>query len=241
MENEGNENIINLNQTFEQDNIFILDYSEQDPSNKKIYQIWNESMLKKYGNDAKLFRCIQDKILFYVSYDDCIDDPSFKCDCPICGNKICLFCSGNDTLNVICCYKRLIYNSLFHDGFLFIKKVDKNKDIQLLSNDLSSLFIFIPGLHLFIFNFIFVNKTLFALTTKAVNYDDKGERQTYLYRFQKNCFNYIIIYLFALMTFLNSIYFFILDFYFILFLLLISILFKFYPLKYYLGIISSSI
>ena len=130
---------------------------------------------------------------------------------------------------------------MFHDGFLFIKKVDKNKDMEHLSNDLSSLFIFIPGLHIFIFSFIYVNKTLFTLTTKAISYDDKGERQTYLYRFQKNCFNYIIIYLFALMIFLNSIYFFILDFYFILFLLLISIPFKFYPLKYYLGIISSSI
>ena len=241
MENEGNEKTINLNEKFEQNNIFYLDYGEQKVINNKKYQIWNESMLQKYGNDAKLFRCIQDKILFYVSYADCIDDPSFKCKCPICGNIICHFCSGIDTLNVICCYKRLIYNSLFHDGFVFIKKVDKNKDIQLLSNDLSSLFIFIPGMHLFIFNFIYANKVLFSVTTKAIEYDDKGVRQTYLYRFQKKCFNFIIIYIFALMIALNSIYFFILDFYFILFLLFISILFKFYPLKYYLGIISSSI
>ena len=241
MENEGYENIINLNEPFAQNNIFNLDYGEQNVINNKKYQIWNESMINIYGKDAKFFRCIQDKILFYVSYDDCIDEPSFKCKCPICGNTICLFCSGIDTLNVICCYKRLIYNSLFHDGFVFIKKVDKDKDIQLLSNDLSSLFIFIPGMHLFIINFIYANKTLFSLITKAINYDDKGNRQTYLYRFQKNCFNYIIIYIFALMFFLNSVYFFILDFYFILFFLLISILFKFYPLKYYLGIISSSI
>ena len=241
MENEGIQNIINLNESFEQDNIFNLDYAEQNPINNIKYKIWKESMIKIYGNDAKLFRCIQDQILFYISYDDCVDEPSFKCKCPVCGNIICLFCSGIDALNVICCYKRLIYNMWFHDGLSFIKKVDKNKEIQLISNDYSALFIFIPGLNLFLFNFLYFNKTLFSLVTKAVNYDDKGERETYLYRYQKKCYNYVIFYLCFFMIVLNSIYFFIFDFYFIFFILLFSIPFKFYPLKYYLGIISLAI
>ena len=234
MENERNENTINL-----KDNIFNLEYSEQNISNNKKYKKWEESMLKIYGNDAKLFKCIQDKILFFTTYDDCINYPAYKCKCPKCGNIICHFCSSIDTLNVICCYKRLIYNILFHNGLSFIKKVDRNEDIQLISNDYTILLILIPGLNLCATNYIYVDITLFSLITNTIAYDDKGNRETYLYKFQKSCFSSIIIYLFAFSFFLNSISFFILNFYFIIFLILISIPFKFYPLKYYFGLIST--
>ena len=234
MENERNENIINL-----KDNIFSLEYSEQNITNNKKYKKWEESKLKIYGNDAKLFRCIQDNILFFTTYDDCINYPAYKCICPKCGKIICHFCSSIDILNMACCYKRMIYKLLFHDGLSFIKKVDRNEDIQLISNDYSILLILIPGINLCATNYIYVDQILFSLITKNISYDDKGNRETYLYKFQKTRFSSIIIYLFAFSFIFNSISFFILNFYSIIFLLLISIPFKFYPLKYYFGLITT--
>ena len=234
MENERNENIINL-----KDNIFSLEYSEQNITNNKKYKKWEESKLKIYGNDAKLFRCIQDNILFFTTYEDCINYPAYKCKCPKCGKIICHFCSSIDILNMVCCYKREIYKLLFHDGLSFIKKVDRNEDIQLISNDYSILLILIPGINLCATIYIYVDQILFSLITKKISYDDKGNRETYLYKFQKTRFSSIIIYLFAFSFFFNSISFFILNFYFIILLLLISIPFKFYPLKYYFGLITT--
>ena len=131
MENERNEILINL-----KDNIFNLEYAEQNITNNNKYKKWKESMLKIYGNDAKLFRCIQDKILFFTTYDDCNNYPAFKCKCPKCNQIICHFCSSIDRFNLICCYKRMLYKLLFHDGLSFIKKVDEYQDIQLISDDL---------------------------------------------------------------------------------------------------------
>ena len=133
----------------------------------------------------------------------------------------------------------MIYKLLFHDGLSFIKKVDRNEDIQLISNDYSILLILIPGINLCATNYIYVDQILFSLITKNISYDDKGNRETYLYKFQKTRFSSIIIYLFAFSFIFNSISFFILNFYFIIFLLLISIPFKFYPLKYYFGLIKT--
>jgi len=71
------------------------------------FKLWKELMLKKYGKDAKLFRCIQDKILFYSSYDENINDSIYLHRCPICKKSICHFCSIIVTFDDdMCCYKR---------------------------------------------------------------------------------------------------------------------------------------
>jgi len=106
MENERIEKINNLNETFEQNNLFKLDYAEQNIIKNNKYKLWKESILKKYGNNVKLFRCIQDKILFYASYDENVDDSIYHCRCPICKKAICYFCSSIDILKDMCCYKR---------------------------------------------------------------------------------------------------------------------------------------
>ena len=46
---------------------FQLDYSNQSLKENKKFQKWKIQMLKKYGNDAKLFKCKNDNCYFYGS------------------------------------------------------------------------------------------------------------------------------------------------------------------------------
>ena len=110
-------------------NIFKIDYVNQKLDNNIEFQKWKESMLIKYGKDAKLFRCIEDNILFYITYKDCRKKPSFGGKCPICKNQICLFCSYNykdksDRDN--CCLKRSINRAIFYNGLKYIIEIDNS-------------------------------------------------------------------------------------------------------------------
>ena len=239
MENEGNENIINLNEKFEQNNIFNLDYAEQNINNNNKYKLWKESILKIYGNDAKLFRCTQDKIIFYSSYDKIFDDSIYLCRCPICKKKICYFCSSIGILKDICCYKRSIYYLYFKKGLSFIKKVNKYEDMHLLSQDYTILFTLIPGFNLFLIIFLYIDAALLKLITKDIVFDDKGKREIYLDRYYRKGIGHFFTIPCFLMASLLSLVLFVLNFYIILFILLISVPFKLYPLKYYLAISSA--
>ena len=48
-------------------NYFNLDYENQKVDNNKDYEKWKDSMIIFYGNDAKLFRCLKDKIFHNIS------------------------------------------------------------------------------------------------------------------------------------------------------------------------------
>ena len=236
MENEGNENIINLNEKFEQNNIFNLDYAEQYINNNNKYKLWKESILKIYGNDAKLFRCTQDKIIFYSSYDKIVDDSIYLCRCPICKKKICYFCSSIGILKDICCYKRSIYYLYFKKGLSFIKKVNKDEDKHLISQDYTILLTLIPGFNLFLIIFLYIDAALLKLITKDIVFDDKGKREIYLDRYYRKGIGYFFTIPCFLMVSLLSLVLFVLNFYIILFILLISVPFKlqylFYPIQY---------
>ena len=179
MENEGNENIINLNEEFEQNIIFNLDYPEQNITNNKKYKLWKESILKIYGDDAKLFRCINDKIIFYSSNDNNIEDSIYLCKCPICKKIICYFCSRIDILNNMCCYKRSIYDLYFKNGFSFIKKVKKYEDMHYISED-------------------------YTILLKREVYLDRYYRNGYGYFFAIPCF--LMVFLFSVVFFALNFY-----------------------------------
>jgi len=238
MENERIEKINNLNETFEQNNIFKLDYAEQNIIKNNKYKLWKESILKKYGNNVKLFRCIQDKILFYASYDENVDDSIYHCRCPICKKAICYFCSSIDILKDMCCYKRSIYDLYFKKGLSFIEKVDKYEDIQHISQDYTILCMLIPGLNLFLNIFLYIDAALLRLITKDIVINDSGNREIYIDRYYRKGFGYFFTIPCFFMVILLSLVFFVLNFYIILFILLTSIPFKLYPLKYFLGITS---
>ena len=146
-------------------NVFKIDYPSQNLGNHQEYQKWKESMLQKYGYYSKQFKCLDDNILFYKEYDICRSYPSFKGQCPICKKQICLFCSNsipNDDDNIICCFKRRLYKSLFYDGLIYIKKVNINdEDKKHILQDNLFIVYFIPIVNfaffvMKIFEFLFI-------------------------------------------------------------------------------------
>ena len=103
-------------------NTFSLQYPDQKLKNNPSYEKWRQLMLKKYGNDAKEFKCIKDNILFYTSKNDYEEYPYYKSICPKCEEDICYFCSkviiDLDIYN--CCFKRAMKCLLYKDGFIYI-------------------------------------------------------------------------------------------------------------------------
>jgi len=111
-------------------------------NNNIEYQKWKKIMLKEYGKNSMEFKCNKDKILFYSTYNVCLNEYYYyKCKCPICNNYICYFCSfnGNDMFKK-CCIKISFYKSFFYYGPTSI-----NEPIEK-----SALFMLIPGLNIFV-------------------------------------------------------------------------------------------
>lgn len=236
MENEQNKNFIQSNE--ELSDIFKIDYGTQNLEKNILYQKWSQLMLRKYGKDAKLFRCINDNILFYSTYYKCLRRPSFKMECPICKKEICHFCSNNKKEKwswIQCCMKRAINKAIFYYGQRYTKNIDNNNYLSPINKIL-----FIPGLNLLILIIKIIDLLYLDLSTKESLKDNKdlfsfGERLEDGY-----CF-FIFIGLMFAFGILLSIIFFIYNTFFLIILLVISIPCKVYPLKYYYGIISSYI
>ena len=114
MEVESGNEPLNMNKSFK--NEYPFDYKGQKLSNNDNYIKWENEMLKEYGRDAKLFKCFEDKILFYVSNKDTKDDHLHLGKCPRCKKFICFFCSrkGNIDDNAYCCISRKIRYILFN-------------------------------------------------------------------------------------------------------------------------------
>jgi len=139
------ENVMNLKENdFEKnENIFYLDYDAQRMDDNIEYKNWKESMLKYYGRDAKLFRCLNDKILFYIKYNDNSLLYGSFIRCPICKQLICYYCSyynKHEYSDIYCCLKSSIV-SHFYKGLKY-----KIGDFDLKGEFLISL---IPGILIF--------------------------------------------------------------------------------------------
>ena len=102
----------------DEDNIFIPDYFGQKVKNSKLFKNWENSMLKKYGNNAVLIYCSEDDLYFYSSNKEYYNFPYCSFQCPNCKYNICYYCSlkinKNNNDYGACCVKRKIYYS-FHE------------------------------------------------------------------------------------------------------------------------------
>ena len=143
----------NLIENTEISNIFKLDYINQNVNNNIHFQSWKQSMLEKYGTDAKLFRCTKNGLLFFTSNLECKKYPFYKSKCPLCHKYICYFCSKYETNNYYhddecCLYIRIIYMFL-KDGFKYINPVGEDKNYFDPKEDISTLKLnFIPLLNI---------------------------------------------------------------------------------------------
>ena len=148
MENDEEKNInLIIKNDHTSTSVFKLEYIEQNVNNNIEYQKWKEIMLIKFGNNAKQYKCNKDKILFYSTYNVCLNEYYYyKCKCPICNNYICYFCSFNDNdMFKKCCINNCFYKSFFYYGPTSINE----------SLEKSALFMLIPGLNIFAIDMFF--------------------------------------------------------------------------------------
>ena len=225
---EADKELIN---TLDKLDIFKPEYAGQKIKNNINFIKYRESILKKYGKNARIFYCKENKIYFY--YND--SEYPYEGICPLCSKSICYFCLTFNWFKV-CCLRSRMYYLLTDEAMIFLNdnaKKDKFKDylIYALFPYLNSL-VFFGGLHIYIYKW----KT----NVKTIGYNGKEDFlrfEDYLKGDELHLNIFILIAGFDIFTVIFlSIPFLFLDIFFTILLILISIPFKFYPLKYLFGI-----
>ena len=218
----------------EKSDIFQLDFESQSYKNNPEFKKFQNSIFKKYGTKLKLFKCNNDKILFYY---DCSQFPFYEAKCPKCFKSICYFCSClNNYPQQNCCLKKKAYYLFKVNGFLYFNSYPGYLEHEEKFKD-SLLFAIIP----------FVNLLYFIGCLHAILFYRMRRRnkETYYYvdyescmtSTDKNRFYIITFFLFEVScSIFIAITLFVFNFYFTILIIIISIPFKFYPIKYLFGI-----
>ena len=220
------------------ENAFKIDYDNQKLDGNAEFENWKSVNIKKYGNDYRLFKCSLDKLIFITTKKDCVNYPFYQSLCPKCQKNICYFCSryAHDSFgNGNCCIRRRICCMIFQEGFRYINPY---KETYIPDFKESFKKFIIP-----VFNFLYFTSEIqcaffYKLTTNNAEIRESGYLENYEGYIQRNY--YFILQLvvginaaFAIILSLSYILF---NIYFIIFMLVISLPFKFYPLKYIIGI-----
>ena len=201
------------------ENIFKLDYKGQSLKSNLIFDSWKNKMLLKYGRDAKLFKCKEENLYFYTSYQEYKEFYIGKC--PSCDEPKCYFCFNGSSDD--CCVIKITYYTFFFDAKKFIKQINYNYCIEFLK-------FLIPIYSIFLSIGIITKNYYYILSRK---YD-----RTKFY-FIDNGIYWTAVIINGLTAFLLSITYIFYDIYFKIFLLFISIFFKCKPIKYYIGFIKA--
>ena len=224
MENEFDTQLNNKDNE-DVENIFHIDYEGQSLENSSKFKSWKNKMLEKYGRKSKFYKCPYDKVYFYGlkennTFKDLELYNSYQLKCPLCQHSICCFCY-KDAYQ--CCIRNRICFVFLYIGFYIINKENDDYSFYLI------LFFF-PMCTLFLLIGI-ISKYFF-------HYLEKGNGNFYS---NDDPIGWVKISINGLMALMLSFIFAIHDIYFKIFLLLISIFFKKYPIKYYLGIIKGGL
>ena len=235
MENNGIDEVLNESKEHNSYNQFKLDYNNQQLEGNIKFQKWKNLMIAQYGRNAKLFKCLNDDVLFYSFNKDCKKHPIYKSICPCCHKYICYFCHRyNNDEYASCCILRKICSYFLEDGLRFI-----NPNGHHYSEFTKILkFFLIPGFHLIFLIFqIHIEFFYILATKKARNNNNKNYLLSYGEQMERN---YTLFQVFIGFDVASSILltfvFLLLNIYVIVFLLIISIPFRLYPMKYYMGI-----
>ena len=235
MENDENKNCLNIDVNNEQNlkSCYKLDYQNQ-PLNNTEFINWKKNMFEKYGKDAKLIKCKGENILFYISNGEYKSNPIYKFNCPSCKKSVCYFCSRITDIvgdNGKCCIKRRIIYLIKNSGFMFIK--ENNDDYNSMK-----FFLLIPFINLIYLIGFFSSFLFYRL------YDKSSEKKYpymyedhFKYKYESSCLLVLIIIINASLAFMLTICFTLIFTYFVIFIFLISIIFKEFPSKYIIGIL----
>ena len=231
-----NEKEINILKDFDikSKNIFKPDYIGQNLDNNQQFINWKKEMIQEYGIDAKLFKCSKEKIFFFASKSKYSNYPFYQCVCPSCSIPICYFCSRySNNRYGDCCLPRRICCMFLQDGFQFIAPIGDQKDSYHRYKEILSIF-FIPVLG-FLYFIIFIHSSLFyKLKIKNCEFDGQGILSTYEVSLKYFDLILIINAAFGIILVIPFSFGFLI---FIIFLFIISLPFKQYPIKYFCGIL----
>ena len=172
MENENINIPLNNNQCSNiiENDIFTLDYENQDIENNINFIKWKESMNQKYNGKKNLYKCPHKKHYFYGEIKDC------SILCPSCNEKICPFCNNPivDSWFAKCCSKRKLY-SMHYQGVEFSSPDGKGGHFYDYETEI--VYFLLPGISLLFLIAIVYNAFFYKIVRK--NYNSKNYDLTY--------------------------------------------------------------
>ena len=245
MENEisqdNKEELINITA-----NYFKLDFPNQETKNNTLFEQFKKEKLNKLGNESKLFHCKADNIYFYASKKDSETSFYYR-KCPLCNNYICYFCQRtlsqpmDEKAN--CCRKLKLYYLFTKKGFEFLNNLENLEPIKKSDFKIVLLVFFTPFLFLFTLFVEITNILGFGLLLKKQiwNYNIDDPLTTYSNYYEQNyCFE-LLMAIVVINSIFYSICFTIYSIYINIFILVVSLFYKFYPLKYCVGVLVNGI
>ena len=219
---------------------FEIEYETQNLDKNPSYLNWKESMLILKGRNTKFLKCEKDNIIFSCTKKSLREYPVYQSTCPKCNKNICYYCSihtkdsyGNGT----CCVKRRITCMFLQDGFRFIKPIGEEHDYP-LNYSVAFKFFIIPVFSFLMFISEMQVSFFYKLKLKKSEVNEHGYAENYEDFIKDRYYDFITIMVVINVAFavMLAIPFLLLNIYFTVFLLVISLPFKNYPLKYFIGI-----
>jgi hypothetical protein len=148
-------------------NVFKPDYDNQILENNLEYQRWHSTLINKYGNRGKFYKCSKDGILFYMPEEEGNNIYINEGLCPICKQRICYFCSKISDTFFNCCIKKKL-SEMYYGG----KEMSKGnlKDLDFFEKA-AFIYYLIPVVNITFFIGIIFNFSFYKLTMKKNNED----------------------------------------------------------------------
>ena len=163
MENENiDKSLIIQNSCINENDIFTLDYENQEIKNSISFIKWKNSMNNKYKGTKNLYKCPFKKHYFYAEIID------YSVLCPSCNEKICPFCHNpiENSWYAKCCSKRKLY-IMHYQGLNFSNpEEDKNR---LYDYEKEIVYFLLPGISLLFLIACIFNAFFYKIVRKKNN------------------------------------------------------------------------
>ena len=146
-------------------NIFKPEYESQNLDNNLDYQKWYSSMINKFNNKGKLYKCSKDNILFYISDEESGNRHINEGFCPICQKTICYFCSKDSGSFFNCCIRKKLCEMYYAGLEMTKEKIGELNDYERAA----FTYYLIPGVNITFFIGIIFNLSFYKLSMKYHN------------------------------------------------------------------------
>lgn len=169
MENERKELMLN---NFN-NNIFNIDYENQNVENNCNFNKWKESINYKYNGKGNIYKCPFEKHYFYG------EEKEYRIVCPSCNKEICNYCLLPifEDWNAKCCTKRKLL-IMHNNGTTFSNLQDRQRQHgDFYDEEVEEIIFFIPGISLIFLVGIFFNAFFYKIVRKY--YDKEKFSITY--------------------------------------------------------------